>query len=654
MNKLYKLLLITALISFLYTLSTIMIDVIDMSIPNLKATIEVEDWDKDKNIADVYADIKTYAQNNNLDIHKIVFATDKDSSPIKKVFTFAKDSESDYYYDRDISSSKVDFYDSSELSTENIIGSYALTTAPSDNLEKDFANLGLTVKIEKFQLSLFMLGSLFTTIGVLSLVLFSATIVSSFVSKAARLKKYGIWEINGKSTFLLGFKDFIYDSLIITIIFAGFAFFRPILVNYYIYMWFCFVLCFFLLNIIGTVIVNRQETIVEKIKGKRPYQLYMYVSMAVKVFILIFFIITFHETVKQINESKEIYQGLSMWEQIDDYYQLYFSNTTTLLPTNNVTKEDFEKAGRKLYPLLENAEKNNGILAMKGELQSISALDHSGSNPLITINHNFLDVIAILDKDGNKIAGLSENKFYCLIPENHKSNEAAIINEVRSWIYFNQDISGAEDERYEGELEIVYIKSNQKIFNFNSEDPQNTFSKNPIIVLAYLQGLGSQIENLIAEMSQGHYLFHDLEEINRLISENGLENEFFGLVSAKDLGMEILRQVKQEYKLKVMALLFLFVVFIIIQFFISYSHIEIKKKKLFLQYIFGKNFWYRHHDYLKNMFLIIILTSLGAFLINSNYLYIIAGAMVFEIVLLFSTTIIAERFVRLSVIKKGE
>lgn len=363
---------------------------------------------------------------------------------------------------------------------------------------------------------------------------------------------------------------------------------------------------------------------------------------------------TFHGTVNQINESKKVHQGISMWEKIDNYYQLYFSNTTTLLPTYNTTREDFDMANKKMYPLLENAENNHGILAMKGEMQTIQSTNYMGINQFMTINHNFLDIIPILDKDGNKIEGLHEDKFYCLIPENHKVNEENIINEVRSWIYFNQNVRGDEDQKYEGELETIYTKSNQKIFNFNSEDPQNSFSENPVIVVVYLQGIGPQIENLIAEVSQGHYLFSNLEETNKFIQENGLENEFFGLVSAKDLGMEILQQIRQEYKAKMITLIFLLIVFIIIQFFISYSHIELNKKKLFLQYILGKSFWYRHRTYMKNMSSIFIFSSLVLLLICSDYFYIIVGAMAFEIVLLLSTIQISENSIRLNVIKKGD
>ena len=357
---------------------------------------------------------------------------------------------------------------------------------------------------------------------------------------------------------------------------------------------------------------------------------------------------------EQINESKKIYQGISMWEEVDDYYQIYFSNNTTLLPTYQMSEEDFALANQKLYPLLESAEKSNGILAMKDEMISIQSVNQMEANPRITINHNFLEVIPIIDEDGDIISGLAENKFYCLIPENHKDNEEAILEEVRDWIRFNQNIGSAEDEKDEGELELIYTQSDQKIFNFNSDEPQNSFSENPIIVIVYLQGIGPKINNLIANMSAGNYLFNDLEETNIFIQENGLENEFFGLVSVKDLGMEMLQQIKIEYQMKAMTLALLFIVFIVIQFFISYSYVELKKKKLFLQYIFGKNFRERHLEYLRNMLLLSMSILLMIFLTNSDYIYIVVGVMIFEISILLLTIIIAEKFIRLNVIKKED
>ena len=652
MSKIYRILLIISMVSFLYTFSTIVMDVVDMSIPNLKATIEIEDWDRDRNVSDVYEDIREYAQNNNLDIHKLVFGTDSDNNPVKRVFTFSKSKTSDYFYDENIFDSEVEFYDSSELTTENIRGSYSLTSNLPDNVKEDFANLGLTVTIEKFHISSIIFGSLFTTIGILSLVLLSATSVTNFIKKTTQLKKYGVWELSGNNVIILGVKDFLFDFAIGIFILIIFRLMNPILTNYYKYIGLYFGFFFFLLNIFGTVIVNKQETIVAKIKGNKPYQRYMYVCIGLKVMILFFCIITFHETIEQVNESKMIYQGISVWEKIDDYYQLYFSNNTTLLPAYRMADEDFAIANKKMYPLIENGEYNNGILAMKGEMETIRSMEHVNANPLLTVNHNFLDVIPVLNEDGDIIKGLSESKFYCLIPENHKSNESDVIDEMRRWIYFNQEITGDIDGKYDGELEIIYTQPNQKIFNFNSEKPQNSFSENPIIVVVYLQGLGSQIDNLIAEMSQGNYLFNNREKIGTLIQQSGLGNEFFGLVSVKDLGMNILQQIKREYRIKIITLVFLLMVFMVIQFFISYSYVELEKKKIFLEYIVGKDFIHRHQSYLKVMLLVCGATSLIAFLINVDYLYIVAGSIILEILILFSTIVIAEKSIRLNVIKK--
>lgn len=48
MNKIYRILLTTTLISFLYMFSTTFKTAIELSIPNLKETIVVEEWDKSK------------------------------------------------------------------------------------------------------------------------------------------------------------------------------------------------------------------------------------------------------------------------------------------------------------------------------------------------------------------------------------------------------------------------------------------------------------------------------------------------------------------------------------------------------------------------------------------------------------------------------
>lgn len=116
--------------------------------------------------------------------------------------------------------------------------------------------------------------------------------------------------------------------------------------------------------------------------------------------------------------------------------------------------------------------------------------------------------------------------------------------------------------------------------------------------------------------------------------------------------MNMLKKNRNEYSLKIMSLFILFIIFILIEFYISVSYIELNKKRLFLQYIFGVNFFVRHYLYC----LTILLVSAGVLAVlssmNVQYLLIAGGSLVFETILLIFTIIISEKFKRLDSIKK--
>ena len=75
MKKIYRILLIISTVCFLYTLSTFMIETIDLVVPDTKTTVIVENWDKKRTSNKIFKEIKSYAQQTRLIFIKLILVS---------------------------------------------------------------------------------------------------------------------------------------------------------------------------------------------------------------------------------------------------------------------------------------------------------------------------------------------------------------------------------------------------------------------------------------------------------------------------------------------------------------------------------------------------------------------------------------------------
>ena len=196
------------------------------------------------------------------------------------------------------------------------------------------------------------------------------------------------------------------------------------------------------------------------------------------------------------------------------------------------------------------------------------------------------------------------------------------------------------------------MANNQKLFNFNSLEPEDTLSKNPIILVLSLKQLGDELDVLISEISQGHYLFKEPKLVNQEINYQGLTNEFSGIIASKDTGLEKLQKTQSQMQILSLSLIILSIVFVIVVFYTSFTYLEVNKKKLFLQYIFGKSFVERHGLYLLGMIFISFIAMMMITFTNFQVIKIIPFVLFFELLFLFLIITSVEKTIRLTIIKK--
>lgn len=101
-----------------------------------------------------------------------------------------------------------------------------------------------------------------------------------------------------------------------------------------------------------------------------------------------------------------------------------------------------------------------------------------------------------------------------------------------------------------------------------------------------------------------------------------------------------------------LSLIILSIVFVIVVFYTSFTYLEVNKKKLFLQYIFGKSFVERHGLYLLGMILISFIAMMMITFTNFQVIKIIPFVLFFELLFLFLIITSVEKTIRLTIIKK--
>ncbi|ETT94193.1 DUF1430 domain-containing protein [Enterococcus faecalis] len=396
----------------------------------------------------------------------------------------------------------------------------------------------------------------------------------------------------------------------------------------------------------------------EKLKGKKPYHLLLNSNYILKFLLVCLFVILLFTLLNERETVKELQTSLSRWTQVDDYYTLTIGADSDLLPGKLLTpekqKRKSQEINRRMKPFIDFLENHQAILVNNNEW--LLKEGSGGSDlyldkvPFLVVNSHFLDVVEVKGDKHQPIQKLSQDKNYLLVPENRKNELAVIQSEAKERVAFYQNKK--VDSLNEITIEQLFLANNQKLFNFNSLEPEDTLSKNPIILVLSLKQLGDELDVLISEISQGHYLFKEPKLVNQEINYQGLTNEFSGIIASKDTGLEKLQKTQSQMQILSLSLIILSIVFVIVVFYTSFTYLEVNKKKLFLQYIFGKSFIERHGLYLLGMILISFIAMMMITFTNFQVIKIIPFVLFFELLFLFLIITSVEKTIRLTIIKK--
>lgn len=655
MAKIYRLLLTITTVIIFYNISFIYKDITALSIPDAEVAVVIEKVDSQLSTNKIFQNLQEYAEEYKIRFHKVAFGTDEKGKEVKKIFTFQPNNFSFYTYEQQ-KGEKVAFLSVEDLKYSSPKGTYYFSQSiPSDFIEV-LANLGLEATIEPVGVLAILRQSVFSSLAFPSFVLLLLCFLSCFFYYCSLNKKIGIFHLLGKPYWWQVVKSVLLEFVFVSFI-ASVAFSNGLSWRYALVLLAVFAIILIVCHGTSFLITFSFSSTVEKIKGRKPYQQLLKVAIVFKLILVLCFAWLMQQTIHQVATIGRLRDGLSVWQKTEDVYRLSFSGDTNLLPDMDSSLEEIqvrqERANQVIGELTRLGEKSDGILAISNENHLSASVNYLVSHPFLVVNPHYLSAVPVLNQQGKQITAINQDHFILLIPEEQMRYKEQIENEVREWIYFNQHVDGVGGKSYAGSLEIQTIKGYQKLFHFDVEQEQ-PYSNSPVVLIFPLSLWGKELDTLVAEVSQGHYLFKNPDIISNYLTEHHLQEEFTGLTSSRELGMDKLKDAEKEQGLQFILLTTLVLSLVSVLYMVLASYIEIQKKKLFILHILGKTYREKHGRFL--MFMIggslLLLIFLGILAQVSLWIYI--GIVASELLLASLLIMKFEISARLDLLKRGE
>ncbi|HEM5318807.1 TPA: hypothetical protein U1365_001300, partial [Streptococcus suis] len=444
MKKIYRLLLLFSVLSVFYLAQKVLENHIKNSLPDVQVYIEVVEWNQNRSTDSVFSDLDQYAEENNLQFHRVMTEIDSKGETSKNVYTFSK-GVSNYSYHLPSLKENINFFDSKELMNTSPIGGYYLTQSVPKNIKSDFEKMGLHIQVETINIWYILSEYFFSVYGLIFFILWSITLLSYCFVVISNFKKIGLFEIHGRYPVLVGLYGFGTDVCLLSVIALFFGLYRWNLITYFIVCWGVLLVFMIFYQSLLYGLFSFVGSIVEKLKNRRPYHKLLSINNLARLLLLVGLSIGFQFSFQEVQRFQKIEVNLQKWQTIGDYYQLLFNRDTTLLPQEFTEDEASQKLHSQqvnslLLPLFIATEQTGSILAGNNEdrKKAYSTGFYFDSHSLMIVNHNFLNKIPILDVEGNRIVDLDRSRFSILVPKNLEKDRDQILEILRYEIELNR------------------------------------------------------------------------------------------------------------------------------------------------------------------------------------------------------------------------
>ena len=380
------------------------------------------------------------------------------------------------------------------------------------------------------------------------------------------------------------------------------------------------------------------------IKNKKPIKSLFYINIVIRFVLAFFLTLGLQEEISTFIMLKSTLDKQEKWNILKDYSYLGVVSDST--PEILSSQNDDEKLKFKL--LYEDLEKQGAFYISPSAYYMDDYEVPLDSNPWgvdgmkIEINKNYLDI--------NPIVGINNKKIE--LNDYINNNEITVLVPIKFNIYEN-DIKKTISDDYTGiynkdnltppNVNIIYVKDNQSYFTFSTNMAQNNNYEiiDPIAVIVNSE-FDPRILALNVSMGYGYYTKNSENISPFKLTQDTLKKysleESWQPISVAYSNVELSIENKKEWLelSKIYCLLFIILAAILLFFSLMY-YLEINKKTLAIQWIFGYTFLEKH--YLAYLFMLVFWNFIFAIsFVKSNQTLLLAKIILvlilFDIILI--------------------
>lgn len=568
-------------------------------IPESSNILTISNWDKSNSKSKVLDVIESGAKNQNIQIIKSV----KDFDNKKEFFVFnSKRNNSDFIRN------KTSLLTPSDLLNREIKGKYYIIGEHFnvEELTSELKKAGLTSEVEYINRNILFFELVidndllvpFIFLGVLYLLYF-------LYDRGYNLKFYAIQKLHGFSTTRIIFHN-IHIKIIYWLVLTTIFFIANILIIHIAnleldFLMFIrrFIVLLFVFACITTLLWLISYSLLLKLsipltlKGKKGYKFSIFMGTFTKCIMVLILSFLLAQNLNAYTKLKNIYDSEKIWQKLDNYYTLEIS-------PNIRNSEEKQILETNIYNLIKKSEQLGGLLLKNNNIANPDKNNYIPENGnVFFINNNFLNFYKNINHDFKRIVNHSD-KINVFIPPRLQYQKSEIQKNHQGWIDFQK--------QQNKKVDVQVLSKNVSVFSFDrTTNLKFGYLDSPIVMLLTPDDLTGDF--YLAAVSQGGYLFKDLDTLKQLLKDNHLEEEISGITNYKDSVLNELNETKTKMIITIVTIIINVFILLIATVFETIQYFSWNKKQLLLRKIHGYSLFSSNVRYLTISILLSIMLA---------------------------------------------
>jgi putative ABC transport system permease protein len=378
-------------------------------------------------------------------------------------------------------------------------------------------------------------------------------------------------------------------------------------------------------------------------KGKPPFENFQLAAIIIKLSIVLMLLFIINLSLSSVMALKQNLDNKSYWKNTKNIYQIRIH-----LPKTNGDLGEEKVVNDKIYnfyqllKLKKNGFVINAMQFLNNELRADKSpvftyeLNTKGEEQIygsygrrIDINENYLlynPIETVNGRDILKQINPDSNVLNILVPEQFRKYESLIRSNYKEYFYFQKvEIPNIYNEAMhkplnkssgdELDINIIYTKSNQLFFTYNSKLGSlrdNNYIEDPIAIIIN-NGYDS---STITANATSSLFFEDNSQgeaynsIIPLLKQSGTHGYVHSVASVYQEQGELIADLWQRFIQQLISILLMILLSVIFLIIFIWSYYKSNIHELNLKYLFGYSYWQRNKFLILTMLLIYIINGI--------------------------------------------